>query len=270
MSMTHGLHFTEARRLRLSRWTAAAMLVFAVHAGASLALMRWQDEDTSDSPGSIAVELAPVIAASALRSQDVAPGPLMEEAMPTPEAAKRPKQEVAEETPRVERSPLAPEPEVQLPIPRPPEKDTPKEQEDQEVTSEHSTRQSSAAPVTTAPPPSEAQPSEVPTAPSAGISAVAARAQASWYNTLVAHLNRYKRYPIEARAHNIEGVVKLEFTLDRSGRIVSSRIMQSSGSPLLDDEAMSMIRRAAPLPAPPQQVPGTAFSLAVPIKFRTK
>jgi protein TonB len=73
-----------------------------------------------------------------------------------------------------------------------------------------------------------------------------------------------------ARARNIEGVVKLEFTLDRSGQIVSSRIIQSSGSPLLDEEAMAMIRRAAPLPAPPQQVPGTALSLAVPIKFRTK
>jgi protein TonB len=75
---------------------------------------------------------------------------------------------------------------------------------------------------------------------------------------------------VEARARNIEGVVRLEFTLDRSGQIVSSHIVQSSGSPLLDEEAMAMIRRAAPLPAPPQQVPGPAFSLAVPIKFRTK
>ena len=195
MSMTHALQFAESRRLRLSRWTATAMFVFAVHAGAALALMRWQDEETSDSPGSIAIELAPVIAASALKSQDVAPGPLMEEAMPTPEATKRPKQEVVEETPPVERSPLAPEPEVQLPIPLPLQKEKPEEQEDQEVTSEQNTRQSSAAPITTAPPPSEAKPSEVPTAPSAGISAAAARAQATWHNTLIAHLNRYKRYP---------------------------------------------------------------------------
>ena len=75
---------------------------------------------------------------------------------------------------------------------------------------------------------------------------------------------------MQARARNIEGIVKLEFTLDRSGQIVSSRVVQSSGSPLLDEEAMAMIRRAAPLPAPPQQVPGTALSLAVPIKFRAK
>jgi protein TonB len=246
------------------------MFVVAVHAGAALALMRWQDEETSDSTGSIALELAPVIAAPAIKSPDVAAGPLMEEATPTPEATKRPKQEVAEETPPVERSPLAPEPEVQLPIPRRLQKEKPEDQEDREVTSELNTRPSSAAPITTAPPPSEARPSEVPTAPSAGISAVAARAQATWHNTLVAHLNRYKRYPVEARARNIEGVVRLEFTLDRSGQIVSSHIVQSSGSPLLDEEAMAMIRRAAPLPAPPQQVPGPAFSLAVPIKFRTK
>ena len=49
MSMTHGLQFAEPPRLRLSRWTATAMFVVAVHAGAALALMRWQDEETSDS-----------------------------------------------------------------------------------------------------------------------------------------------------------------------------------------------------------------------------
>lgn len=246
------------------------MFVVAVHAGTALALMSWQDEATSESPGAIAIELAPIMAASALKSQDVAPGPLMEEATPTPEATRRPQQAVAEESPPVERSPLAPEPEVQLPIPRPLQKEKSEEQEDQEVTSERNTRQSSASPVTTAPPVSETTLAEVPTAPSVGISAAAARAQATWYNTLAAHLNRYKRYPMQARAHNIEGVVKIEFTLDRSGQVVSSRILQSSGSSFLDEEAMAMIRRAAPLPAPPQQVPGTALSLAVPIKFRAK
>jgi periplasmic protein TonB len=270
MSAIDAFPFAESRRLQLSRWTMAALLVFTVHAGAALTLLRWPDEETSDSPGSIALELAPVIAAPAIKSPDVAPGPLMEEAMPTPEAAKQPKHEVVEKTPPVERSPLAPEPEVQLPIPRPLVKEKPEEKEDQEITSEQNTRQSSAAPITAAPPPSDATPSEVPTAPAAGISTVAARAQASWHNTLVAHLNRYKRYPAQARAHNIEGVVRIEFTLDRSGQIVSSRVVQSSGSALLDEEAMAMIRRAAPLPAPPQQVSGMSFSLAVPIKFRTK
>jgi protein TonB len=244
------------------------MLVFFLHAGAALAIMRWQDEVASDSPGSIALELAPMTTASAVKLPDLAPGPLMQEAMPTPEAAKRTKAEEAEETPAVEQSPLAPEPQVQLPIPRPLEKAKPKEKEDQEVASEHSTRQTSAAPVTTAPPPSEATPSEVPTAPTPGISAIAARAQATWQNTLAAHLNRYKRYPVGA--HGIEGVVRLEFTLDRSGKIVSERIVQSSGSPLLDDEALAMVRRAAPLPSPPEQVPSAALSLTVPINFRAK
>ena len=179
MSMAHALPFAEPRHLRLSRWTTAAIFVVAVHAGAALALMRWQDEETSDSPGSIALELAPVIAAPAIKSPDVAPGPLTEEATPTPEATKRPKQEVVEETPPVERSPLAPEPEVQLPIPRPLQKDKPQEKDDQEITSEQYTKQSSAAPITTAPPSSEAKPSEVPTAPSAGVSTAAARAQAT-------------------------------------------------------------------------------------------
>ena len=55
-------YLAESRRLQLSRWTMAALLVFTVHAGAALTLLRWPDEETSDSPGSIALELAPVIA----------------------------------------------------------------------------------------------------------------------------------------------------------------------------------------------------------------
>jgi protein TonB len=232
-------------------------VVFTVHAGSADAL-RWPDGGF-DSPDRSRWSSRGYRRQRSNRQYRA--GTLMEEAMPTPKLPSS-RNRIVEETPPVERSPLAPEPEVQVPIPRPLEKEKPEEKEDREITSEQNTRQSSAAPITAAPPPSDATPSEVPTAPTAGISAVAARAQASWHNTLVAHLNRYKRYPAQARAHNIEGVVRLEFTLDRSGQIVSSHVVQSSGSPLLDEEAKAMIRRAAPLrPQGCDRRAGAAFPL---------
>src|SRR5262252_8926775 len=99
--------------------------------------------------------------------------------------------------------------------------------------------------MTTAPPPSEAKPADAAAAPAPGLSAIPSKAQANWQRSLVAHINRYKRYPAEARAHKVEGIVSVEFTLDRSGQILSSRVAQSSGSPILDEEAVALIRRAA-------------------------
>jgi TonB family protein len=46
----------------------------------------------------------------------------------------------------------------------------------------------------------------------------------------------------------VQGVVNLAFTIDRQGKVVSGKIVKSSGSTALDDEALDMIKRAAPLP----------------------
>jgi protein TonB len=124
--------------------------------------------------------------------------------------------------------------------------------------------------MTTAPPPSEAEPANAAAAPAPGLSAIAVKAQANWQRSLVAHINRYKRYPAQARAHKVEGIVSVEFTLDRSGQILSSRVAHSSGSAVLDEEAVALLRRAAPLPSPPQEVPPEGFSLVLPIRFQMK
>jgi TonB family protein len=44
------------------------------------------------------------------------------------------------------------------------------------------------------------------------------------------------------------------FSIDPKGNIVRRRIDETSGSAALDAEALAMIKRAGPLPAPPTQV----------------
>jgi protein TonB len=68
----------------------------------------------------------------------------------------------------------------------------------------------------------------------------------------------------------MEGVVTVEFNLDPSGQILSSRIVDSSGSTVLDEEAMALLKRAAPLPAPPTHVSPDGLYLTLPIQFRMK
>jgi protein TonB len=79
----------------------------------------------------------------------------------------------------------------------------------------------------------------------------------SWQQSLVARLAKVQRYPAQARG--VQGVVSLAFTIDRQGKVVSSKIIKSSGSAVLDAEALDLIKRAAPLPPPPSDIPDSAL-----------
>jgi periplasmic protein TonB len=88
-----------------------------------------------------------------------------------------------------------------------------------------------------------------------------------WQNALATHLGRFKRYPTAARSRGDQGTATVAFTIDRDGRLVSSRIVQSSGSTLLDEETLAMLMRAQPMPKPPGTAPDSALSLVVPVRF---
>ena len=95
--------------------------------------------------------------------------------------------------------------------------------------------------------------------------APASSAAASWQKSLVARLARLQRYPPQARG--AQGVVSLAFSIDRHGNVVSNRIVKSSGSALLDAEALDLIKRAAPLSPPPAEIADSELSFVVPIRF---
>lgn len=89
----------------------------------------------------------------------------------------------------------------------------------------------------------------------------------NYYGTLAAWLNRHKRYPSHARRRRQEGTVKVVFTIDRKGHLVSHRILESSGFPLLDKEVQSMLKRAAPMPSMPADLNQAQLTITVPINF---
>jgi len=98
----------------------------------------------------------------------------------------------------------------------------------------------------------------------------AANAIATWEAQIVALLQRNMRYPESARARGEQGVVQVFFILDRNGRVVRSSVLRSSGSSLLDEEALALLLRAEPFPAPPREVPGEQVERSVPIRFTLK
>jgi TonB family protein len=68
---------------------------------------------------------------------------------------------------------------------------------------------------------------------------------------LLAHIkdfiNNNLVYPPMARQRNVEGVVGVYFEIGESGELVSVVVNHSSGSSILDNAAVSLIKKLVPL-----------------------
>ena len=87
---------------------------------------------------------------------------------------------------------------------------------------------------------------------------------ARWQSRLMAHLERRKRYPADARARREEGTAYVRFRIDDSGNVLSVSLSRSSGSSALDQEVLAMVQRASPVPAPPA---GANKTIVAPVMF---
>ena len=87
-----------------------------------------------------------------------------------------------------------------------------------------------------------------------------------WQKEISAILERNKRYPSEARANRQQGVAKIAFNMDRQGRVLSTRLVASSGSSALDEEALSLTQRTQ-FPPPPVVFAGGEITVTVPVRF---
>ncbi len=126
----------------------------------------------------------------------------------------------------------------------------------------------SSPPTPASKPVEEAAPRAIPAPPAPQASSKAA--DDSWQGRVLARLGQYRRYPSGAQSRREQGVPYIRFVMDRDGKIVSSRLERSSGYPDLDREAISLPRRAQPLPKPPASVTGDTIELVVPVEFFMK
>jgi len=82
-----------------------------------------------------------------------------------------------------------------------------------------------------------------------------------------AWLESNKTYPKAARMRKQQGVARLVFVIDRAGRVLECRLVGPSGHALLDQEAMAMVARSSPFPAPPHTLKGERIELDAPVEF---
>jgi TonB family protein len=92
-------------------------------------------------------------------------------------------------------------------------------------------------------------------------------AAASYRSQVIAHLTRFKRYPLGAETRGAEGTPVVSFSLDGGGRVASVALARSSGHSDIDAETLAMVRRAVPFPAPP---PGAPHAISAAISFQLR
>ena len=281
-----------------SRWGFAVVTIASVYGAALWLAINWRPTHAADggAPPAVMIDLAPLEAAPPAPPQETPPGPQMVEAAPVPEPRQEPEpvpepelvpepepppepEPEPEPTPEpppkelVVEQPPAPEPEMKIPeppkierrdavvLPTPP---LPPKAVRKPPPKKPAPPKRARAPQTTAPISTQRQANRA-TAPNAGVSAASPAATASWRSSLASHLNRFKRYPPGATR---TGVATIRFTIDRSGRVTGSRLVSSSGDATLDAEAVSLPRRANPVPAPPPGFgSGNTITMTVPIRF---
>jgi protein TonB len=269
----------------LRRWAICGAVIVLAHGGIAAA-MNWPDSDEAAEPAAaIVIDFAPVPVAPAIPRTELPPGPeqVMSDASPNKpvesleekveekveqkvEAKVEQKVEEKVETKPLEEPPPevapAPNPEVAVQPPPPQEiqQETPKQQVPRPP-----------APATTAPQAIPNQVAALPAAPTQGqLIPDNSNAIPTWKTQIVTLLERNKRYPEGAQSRREQGVAQVFFSLDRNGRVIASRVLRSSGASSLDDEALALLRRAQPFPAPPRELPGEHVDLTVPIRFNLK
>jgi periplasmic protein TonB len=86
--------------------------------------------------------------------------------------------------------------------------------------------------------------------------------------SLAATLRNRLRYPDVARSQGVSGVAQIRFTVDRSGRIVSSTLVRGAGHPALDQAALATASPGSSVPPVPDFIPQLTFT--IPLRFNLR
>jgi len=83
-------------------------------------------------------------------------------------------------------------------------------------------------------------------------------------------IEEVRRYPSWAKKQEIEGEVYINFIVLSNGLSRDIKIIRSSGSKILDEEAIETIKRAIPFPPIPKEIDNSWVQMEVFIVFRLK
>lgn len=90
-----------------------------------------------------------------------------------------------------------------------------------------------------------------------------------WFKEIKNKIEKFKKYPKEAREKNIEGEVLVDISILNNGYVSSINIFKSSGNKSLDEGTIKIIKTAQPF-LPPKKINLSKVVVRVPVKFSLK
>jgi protein TonB len=231
------------------RWGLCLSLALSLHAAGAALLLPWNESfDEAANAPVIMIELSEVPVAPDVTPTQLPPGPPQPEIRPQSE----PQKPIEKADIKLERAK-----EAELPATPPP---TPNEKPKEKKLKERLASLASA-------PSTADQRAERAAAHAPGTASHNPNAVPSWKSALVARLERYKRYPADEQSRGEPRVVRLAFSVDRSGGVHRPHILRGSGSSSFDRETLALVERAAPMPPPPPEIAGAQIPIEVPIRY---
>jgi protein TonB len=98
------------------------------------------------------------------------------------------------------------------------------------------------------------------------LSATSVSAQSgNWSREVATLVAKAHSYPRAAQARGDEGTAKVKLVVGGTGKLVGAEVVQSSGSAILDREAVKIIEKVESFPAPPS---GADATLVVPLTWK--
>lgn len=284
-----------SRLADLALWAGSGLVVLSLHLGVAIWCL-WPSPAAPSAdapPPAIMIELAPTPEAVQTQTNEISPDLQAAEPQAASEAAPAPEEPVPADpieevqapepvTEAAKPQPIMETPqtqvtqaEVQLPQQRPievkarqqtalrPEPKKPPKQKPAKPRPQHAQEASKAAVVAQV----HANQSSRNAARQTSSGQLSGQAPAEWRSQLMAHLERRKRYPAGARSRGERGIAYVRFRIDDEGNVLAASLARSSGSVELDQEVLSLVRRASPVPTPPA---GVSRTITAPVRFDSR
>jgi periplasmic protein TonB len=254
------------------KWTICGVLACSLH----VAILAWAayrqlvDDTENEVAGAIAMELSPVLAQQRIEAPEAALGPQSDDAVPTPPTTEKVEELKPLDVPQFEQSPLAPEPEVALPIAKPIKDPNTKQEELKEVQPENLAPQQTASSAAMAPPQIPVTERNIRSASQIGEARKNSQAILTYQKAIRLHVKKHQSYSREARVRELQGSAVVEFAIDRTGKLIDRELRASSGTAVLDEDALSTVERSSPFPLPPDDAVGEVLRFSLKIEFKIK
>ena len=249
--------------LRRNIWVLAAGFVCCMHlvfAAFAIARMNEPEDDDLGAPG---IEIAFELASTQTTPSELPPGPESEASAASPPVVEQKTAEKEVDLPK--ETPVESENPDRLVAVEKTDKPDEKEPEPKTKMTKAS-EESAAQEATAAPSLQNVQEAAKSTTLDQGTGQSRQRARVTWQKQLLAHLDKFKRYPADRSQKGAE--ILITMTLDRTGHVLSASISKGSGDEAFDHAAIAMVERANPVPPPPPLIADEGLDFSLPVIFK--